>query len=65
MNKPGVVTILFGVRNMDDLRNALSYLNSASEERDYSVLDSFASLDVGGNTSATTANRARRAWTLA
>ena len=38
-DKPGVLTMLPGVRGMDDLRDLLGYLNATPGERDYSVLD--------------------------
>lgn len=41
LDKPGVVTVLAGVRNRDDLRSALAYLDSTPDDRDYSVIGSF------------------------
>lgn len=42
LDKPGVLTVLPGIRNMADLEDALSYLDAAPEERDYSVVGTFA-----------------------
>ena len=42
LDKPGVLTVLPGVRNMADLRRVLGFCNAAPEEKDYSVLGSFA-----------------------
>lgn len=38
LDKPGVLTVLPGVRGMDDLREILKYLDASPEERDYSEL---------------------------
>ena len=38
LDKPGVLTVLPGVRNRADLKKVLSYFDSSPEERDYSVL---------------------------
>lgn len=38
LDRPGVVSVLPGIRNMDDLRTALDYLEATPEERDYSAL---------------------------
>ena len=40
LDRPGVVSVLPGIRTMDDLRDALAFLNAAPEDRDYSVLGS-------------------------
>lgn len=37
-DRPGVLTVLPGVRGEADLRDLLSYLDAMPEERDYSVL---------------------------
>lgn len=42
LDKPGVLTVLPGVRNMADLRRVLGFCNAAPEKKDYSVLGSFA-----------------------
>lgn len=38
LDRPGVLTVLPGVRGETDLRDLLSYLDSTPEERDFSVL---------------------------
>lgn len=38
LDKPGVKTVLPGVRGLQDLREILAYLDATPEERDYSVL---------------------------
>lgn len=38
LDRPGVLTVLPGVRGEADLRDLLSYLDAMPEERDYSVL---------------------------
>lgn len=41
LDKPGVVTVLPGVRNHDDLLKILHYLDATDEEKDYSIIGSF------------------------
>lgn len=48
LDKPGVVTVLPGVRNKADLRRILGFLDAAPEEKDYSVLGTFAPQDAAG-----------------
>lgn len=48
LDKPGVLTVLPGIRNCEDLRRILGFLNTAPEEKDYSVLGSFAPQDATG-----------------
>lgn len=48
LDRPGVKTVLAGVRSMEDLESALSYLDSAPEDRDYSVIGSFAPPEAEG-----------------
>ena len=48
LDKPGVLTVLPGIRNCEDLRRILGFLNAAAEEKDYSVLGSFAPPDAAG-----------------
>lgn len=38
LDRPGVLTVLPGVRNMNDLNKILTYLDASESERDYSVL---------------------------
>lgn len=48
LDKPGVLTVLPGVRNQEDLRRILGFLNATPEEKDYSVLGSLAPHDAEG-----------------
>ena len=48
LDKPGVLTVLPGVRNRDDLRRILGFLTASPEERDYAVLGTFAPKDAAG-----------------
>ena len=38
LDKPGVLTVLPGVRNRDDLKTLLGFFQASQEERDYSVI---------------------------
>lgn len=42
LDKPGVLTVLPGVRSMKDLEDALAWLDATPEERDYSLVGRFA-----------------------
>lgn len=42
LDKPGVLTVLPGVRNMGDLDDALAFLDATPDERDYSIIGTFA-----------------------
>lgn len=48
LDKPGVLTVLPGIRDRADLRRILGFLNATAEEKDYSVLGSFAPQDAAG-----------------
>lgn len=48
LDKPGVLTVLPGVRNREDLRRILGYLQASPEERDYAVLGTFTPTDAKG-----------------
>ena len=48
LDRPGVLTVLPGVRNRADLRRVLGFLDASPEERDYSVLGSFTPADAAG-----------------
>ena len=48
LDRPGVVTVLAGIRDRRDLEGALSYLDSSPEDRDYSVIGDFAPPDAEG-----------------
>lgn len=41
LDRPGVLTVLPGVRNREDLGRILGFLKATEEEKDYSVLGSF------------------------
>ena len=48
LDKPGVLTALTGIRNKTDLNRILGFCHAAPEEKDYSVLGSFAPQDATG-----------------
>lgn len=48
LDKPGVLTVLPGVRGIDDLNDILGFCNATAEERDYSVIGTFAPREVEG-----------------
>lgn len=48
LDKPGVLTVLPGVRGVDDVKELLGFLEASPEERDYSVLGSFTPSDAAG-----------------
>lgn len=48
LDKPGVLCALPGVRNRKELAGVLHYLEASKEERDYSILSSFAPAQVDG-----------------
>ena len=48
LDKPGVLTVLPGVRNLDDVKRALTWFTAAPEEKDYSALGGYASKDAVG-----------------
>ncbi len=48
LDRPGVLTVLPGVRNRKDLKRILGYLTAAEEEKDYSVLGSFTPKESSG-----------------
>ena len=41
LDKPGVLTVLPGIRNVEDVRRLLGFFESSPEEKDYSVLGTF------------------------
>ena len=49
LDKPGVLTVLPGVRDLDDVKRALTWLTAAPEEKDYSALGGYAPKDAVGN----------------
>lgn len=46
LDKPGVLTVVPGVKNTDDVKSLLHFFDIPKEERDYSVIGSFAPKDV-------------------
>ncbi len=48
LDKPGVLTVLPGVRDRADLRRVLGFLHASEEEKEYSVLGTFAPQDAAG-----------------
>ncbi len=48
LDKPGVVTTLPGVRNREELKRVLGFLQATPEEKDYSILGSLAPQDAKG-----------------
>ena len=48
LDKPGVLTVLPGIRNKQDMEDILSFLKASEEEKDYSVLGSFTPADTEG-----------------
>lgn len=48
LDRPGVVTVLPGIRNAADVRDLLGFFDAPPEERDYSILGSFAPGDAVG-----------------
>lgn len=48
LDKPGVITVLPGIRNKADLEHILGFLTAAPEEKDYSVIGTFAPQDASG-----------------
>lgn len=42
LDRPGVLTVLPGVRGMDDLAELLAFFDATAQERDYSILGSLA-----------------------
>lgn len=48
LDKPGVVTVLPGIRNREDVRQLLGFLEASPEERDYEILGTFTPKDAVG-----------------
>lgn len=49
LDKPGVLTVLPGIRGKDDLKRIIGFCDASAEEKDYSVLGSFAPADAVGS----------------
>lgn len=48
LDKPGVVCVLPGVGNVDDVKTALTYFDTAEDERDYAEIGSAVPKDLNG-----------------
>ena len=48
LDKPGVLCVLPGIRNLQDMKEALAWLDAPAEERDYAVLGTFTPREVTG-----------------
>lgn len=48
LDKPGVLTVLPGIRNKQDMEDVLGFLKASEKEKDYSVLGSFTPADTEG-----------------
>ena len=48
LDKPGVLTVLPGIRDLADVKQLLGFLTASPEERDYSILGTFTPKDVTG-----------------
>ena len=48
LDKPGVLTVLPGIQGLQDMKEALAWLDASPEERDYAVLGTFAPGDAAG-----------------
>ncbi len=48
LDKPGVLTVLPGVRNRADVKRVLGFFDAAPEEKDYAVIGSFAPKEAEG-----------------
>ncbi len=48
LDRPGVMTVLPGCRNRQDLRKVLGYLDASKEERDYSAIGSYTPKETKG-----------------
>lgn len=49
LDKPGVLTVLPGVRNVEDVKELLGFFEALPEERDYEILGTFAPREAVGN----------------
>ncbi len=48
LDKPGVLRVLPGIRNVEDVKHLLGFFDAAEEERDYSALGSYAPTEMAG-----------------
>lgn len=49
LDKSGVLTVLPGIRNTEDVKTLLAFFDTSEEERDYSVLGTFTPKDAKGS----------------
>ncbi len=49
LDRPGVLTVLPGVRNLADLNDLLGFLSASAEEKDYSAIGGFNAEKIAGN----------------
>lgn len=48
LDKPGVLTVLPGIRGKEDLLEILKYTTASEEEKDYSIIGNFTTVDAKG-----------------
>ena len=48
LDKPGVLTVLPGIRGKEDLLEILKYVTASEEEKDYSIIGNFTQIDAKG-----------------
>ena len=48
LDKPGVLTVLPGIRGKADLEEILGFLKATDDQKDYSIISQFAPKDVSG-----------------
>ena len=48
LDKPGVLTVLLGVRGKEDLKGVLEYTKASDEEKDYSIISEFTPAEATG-----------------
>ena len=48
LDKPGILTVLPGVKDMNDLEKLLAYYDKTDEELDYSIIGTFAPIEAEG-----------------
>lgn len=48
LDKPGVLAVLPGIRNVEDVKHLLGFFDAAEEERDYSALGSYTPIEMAG-----------------
>lgn len=49
LDRPGVITVLPGIRGLSDLNEVLKFIDATKEEKDYSIISDFTSEKVAGN----------------